>query len=342
MEILETSVRLSTMHFYAYHGVMPQEQTVGAHFDVSLTLKLASPEKAVLTDELSQTVNYAEAYNLVGQVMQMPSQLLEHVAARILQTVFQAFPYVSEGEVEVVKVNPPMGAAMEGAGVRLHARNRLCRQFSALVLDFDGTLADTATGIIATMQATFDELDYQLPSDEAIRQTIGLPLRESIALLSGEKEERKIDHATATYRRLFKVHGVQGVKLFSGVKATLQQLTDRGLCVGIATSRSHGSVVEFCQKLEIAPYISAYIADEDICEKKPAPEAALKLMQLLGSTPEETLVVGDTTFDIAMGRAAGCATCGVTYGNHKRFQLFAAGADALLDGFEGLTQVVNV
>ena len=67
---------------------------------------------------------------------------------------------------------------------------------------------------------------------------------------------------------------------------------------------------------------------------------ALRALSLTGTRPEEALVVGDTTFDIEMGRSAGCKTCGVTFGNHSRSQLQAAGADFLIDDFAQLREIV--
>ena len=75
------------------------------------------------------------------------------------------------------------------------------------IFDFDGTIADTAVGIVRTMQATFLECGYQEPHPEAIRATIGLPLSRAIALLAHLSEGEALDAATATYRRLFESIG---------------------------------------------------------------------------------------------------------------------------------------
>lgn len=120
---LETlTVRLDKLKFHARHGVLEQERAVGGEYTVSLELELPPSEAAVRADDLHGTVNYAEAYALVAREMAVPSALLEHVAGRILEAVFAAFPAVRRAVVEVCKLNPPMGACCDGACVRLSAR----------------------------------------------------------------------------------------------------------------------------------------------------------------------------------------------------------------------------
>ena len=83
----------------------------------------------------------------------------------------------------------------------------------------------------------------------------------------------------------------------------------------------------------LAPYIDCYVAADDVTRNKPDAEPVLKLMEIFGVEAQEVLVVGDTTFDMEMGKAAGCRTCGVTYGNHDATRLAEAGATALADDF---------
>ena len=100
-------IRLNDLHFYAYHGVLSQERVVGGRFTLQILLVLAPS----LTD----------VYELAKEVMSQPSQLLEHVAARLLQQLFRHFPQVQRATVEVQKDNPPMGADLRGCSVRLSA-----------------------------------------------------------------------------------------------------------------------------------------------------------------------------------------------------------------------------
>lgn len=121
MTITQCDIRLEGLRFYAFHGVLPQEQIVGGHYTVDLCLRLSEAERAVLHDELAGTVNYAEVYRLVQREMATPSALLEHVAGRILSAIFAAFPTVATATITLRKDNPPMGADGEGCSVRLTA-----------------------------------------------------------------------------------------------------------------------------------------------------------------------------------------------------------------------------
>ena len=110
------------VRFHAFHGVMPQERKVGAEFAVSLRVGL-DLSRAVESDNVEDTLNYATLYGVVKQQMAIPSQLLEHVAGRIGKAVFRHFPQVETVDVVLTKLNPPMGADCEGASVELHLIN---------------------------------------------------------------------------------------------------------------------------------------------------------------------------------------------------------------------------
>ena len=113
---------LKEVRFYAFHGVMPQERKVGGDFTVSLRVGV-DLTRPVASDDVADTLNYATLYDVVKREMAIPSQLLEHVAGRIGQAVFDAFPQVTTIDLTLVKLNPPMGADSEGAGVELHLTN---------------------------------------------------------------------------------------------------------------------------------------------------------------------------------------------------------------------------
>ena len=112
-------IHLRQVRFHAFHGVMPQERQVGADF--LLDLRVGYPlQQAMQSDEVADTLNYANLYDLVAREMQQPSNLLEHVAGRMVEAISQTFPQVTSIDLELTKQNPPMGADCEGAGVEMH------------------------------------------------------------------------------------------------------------------------------------------------------------------------------------------------------------------------------
>ena len=119
MKMVSSYIYLKDVCFHAFHGVMSQEKVVGADFLVSLRIGYDF-SKAMQTDRVDDTLNYAEVYQLVKREMEQPSSLLEHVAGRIVDALMQHFPMVTSIDLSLTKQNPPMGADGGGAGVELH------------------------------------------------------------------------------------------------------------------------------------------------------------------------------------------------------------------------------
>lgn len=121
--ITRSSITIDNVRLYAFHGVMEQERTVGGWFTVALRVDYDFG-RAAQTDCVDDTINYAELLKVVKREMGIPSKLLEHVAGRIAQVVVDEFPQVNSVWVRVVKLNPPMGANCDGAGVEIEMTNQ--------------------------------------------------------------------------------------------------------------------------------------------------------------------------------------------------------------------------
>ena len=112
-------ISLRNARFHAFHGVLPQERRVGGDFLV--TVRVGYPlERAMETDNVDDTLDYSALYALVEREMAEPSKLLEHVAGRIVKAITASFPKVTSVDLELTKLNPPMGADSEGAAVEVH------------------------------------------------------------------------------------------------------------------------------------------------------------------------------------------------------------------------------
>lgn len=208
-----------------------------------------------------------------------------------------------------------------------------------VILDFDGTIADTKPVILNTFHRTLDAMRLPQHTDKEIAATIGLPLMEAFPVLEPMDREGAAV-CTATYRRIFDdVNSEIGVPMFPHVAETVRRLHDNGRIVTIATSRGYKSAAEFIRGFKLDEIITFIIAAEDVRRAKPDAEPVLMTLKHFGLRPEDAVVVGDTHFDILMGRNAGCMTIGVTYGNGSRQSLQEAGADAIVDDFADIADL---
>lgn len=122
MAVKSSYILLENVKFYAFHGVLPQERKVGNDYQVSLRIGY-DISRAMVSDDVNDTLNYAEVYQLLSQEMSVPSALLERVAGRIGDRLFRKFPAIQSIDLTIIKVNPPMGVDSEGAGVEVHLIN---------------------------------------------------------------------------------------------------------------------------------------------------------------------------------------------------------------------------
>ena len=113
------TVEINGLRCYARHGVLEQERIVGNEFEVTVHLHL-NECGAVDSDDLSATVNYAEVCTLIRDVMNKPSQLLEHVCGRLRDAIRNGYPMVSGGMGRVAKLKPPIPAVqMQSVAIAL-------------------------------------------------------------------------------------------------------------------------------------------------------------------------------------------------------------------------------
>ena len=118
MTVRESYIVLRKIRMHAFHVVQEQERIVGN--DYELSLRIAYPiGKAAQTDNVADTLNYAAVYDVVREEMKTPSRLLEHVATRICRRLMTSFEGIQSVSLSLVKLNPPMGADCDGAGVEV-------------------------------------------------------------------------------------------------------------------------------------------------------------------------------------------------------------------------------
>ena len=115
---VDSYIILKDIRLYAYHGVYEQERQTGDYYTVNLRLKFDFTA-ALTSDDIADTANYAEAYDIIREEMKSPSLLIEHVAGRICRRLEEHFAGAEEIRLSILKENPPMGAECGGAGIEI-------------------------------------------------------------------------------------------------------------------------------------------------------------------------------------------------------------------------------
>ena len=116
-------IQIKNMEFYAYHGHFREEQIVGNRFLVDLWIE-TDMSKPAETDNLEDAVNYQVAYKLIRKEMEKKSNLLEHIAKRILDTLFESLEGIEKVRIKISKMNPPVGGKMDSVSVSLGRTNK--------------------------------------------------------------------------------------------------------------------------------------------------------------------------------------------------------------------------
>lgn len=122
MILKDSFIHLKKLRFHAFIGVGAQERLTGNDFEVDLRLQ-TDVSVAMKTDDVTNTVSYAEAYDEVALVMSEPCNLVEYAAFKMAERMMKRWPQITAVDVKLIKINPPMGADCDGAGVELHLIN---------------------------------------------------------------------------------------------------------------------------------------------------------------------------------------------------------------------------
>lgn len=214
-------------------------------------------------------------------------------------------------------------------------------KYRNIIFDFDGTLADTAELTVETMHRTNRAMNLPDKSDAKCRAMIGYRLEEIPSILWPEMPDLSERYA-ATFREIYKSAKEDfKVRTYPGMSDTLTRLKLNGIRMAVASSRSKVSLLDLCNELRIADYFQMIVGGGDVKIGKPAPDPVNLVLATQVWDKDETLVVGDMSVDILMGKAAGAATCGVTYGNSSVEELRDAEADYIISDFSQLQDLLD-
>lgn len=205
---------------------------------------------------------------------------------------------------------------------------RTSRPYDLLIFDWDGTLMDSASEIVAAMQSAIQGAGLPERSPDQLRDLIGLGLNETVNRLFPRADPERIRNWLSVYRRRYVSPSSRAV-LFESVRETLESLGAAGYDLAVATGKSRrGLDRALTQSATGDLFCCTRCADESA--SKPAPDMVDAILLRTATLPERALVIGDTEYDMAMARAAGVDALGVSCGVHDSARLRAFGARAVL------------
>ncbi len=199
--------------------------------------------------------------------------------------------------------------------------------YQLLVFDWDGTLMDSESRIVTCMQAAARDAGVEVPTAAAARDIIGLGMAEAVEQLFGRPSadlaEAIIDH----YRRHWLSDSLPPAPLFDGARDLLARLDAAGYLLAVATGKSRRGLDHVLAETRLAGhFVTTRCADEAF--SKPHPQMLLDILERTGMTADQTLMIGDTEYDMAMAANAGAHSVGVSHGVHAPDRLLRSGARA--------------
>jgi len=211
-----------------------------------------------------------------------------------------------------------------------------------VIFDVDGTISDSQAQICAAMDYGFTELGLPVPPRAAILSIVGLSLPQAVARLVPEEPLEVQERIVAFYKQSYMAHRkVEPAPLYPGAADLLHRLAAReDLFLGVATGKSRRGLDALIAHHGLdGLFTTRQVADDH--PSKPHPSMVLSALSETGVEAGDAVMIGDTSYDMEMGRAAGVATIGVGWGYHPVEDLVAAEAGRLVDDFAALEAAIE-
>lgn len=213
-------------------------------------------------------------------------------------------------------------------------------KYELIVFDWDGTLMDSVAKIVACTQAAAKDLGLDVPEFDEAKQIIGLGLHEAMARLFSITDEQQVQLVARQYRHHFLGDEPTPEVLFDGAEDLLRNLEAQGYMLAVATGKSRRGLEHVLDKTGLGGVFHATrCADESF--SKPHPQMLEEIMNVTGADPVNTLMIGDTEYDMLMAGNAGADALGVTYGVHDREHLLKHGALECVDNLPKVADWLN-
>jgi phosphoglycolate phosphatase len=193
-------------------------------------------------------------------------------------------------------------------------------KYKLIIFDWDGTLMDSEAKIVASIQAAAQRANLPIPSKEAARDIIGLSLGPAIKQLFSFDSQQQVDDLVTFYKSEFVSQKESISPLFAGVKHMLASLRSKNLLLAVATGKGRLGLNAAWHQTGTGHFFNTSRCADD-AKSKPHPDMLEQILGELSIEPTDALMVGDTSYDMAMAEALNMDRLGVSFGVHSRTQL---------------------
>ena len=208
-------------------------------------------------------------------------------------------------------------------------------QSKLIVFDWDGTLMDSAAHIVECLQTALTDLELPQKTDDEIKNIIGLGLQEALSVLCPEANDSELNSLTSRYREHFFNQEKEPCELFSGARELIEALHSQDYYLAVATGKGRHGLDKVLNETGLGDYFPiTRCADES--HSKPHPQMLLDIIDWYGVEANETIMIGDTDYDLQMANNAAAHAVGVTYGVHDKQRLLDCKPLACVNNIEDL------
>lgn len=218
-------------------------------------------------------------------------------------------------------------------------------QYTHILFDFDGTIADSSECAIISTQKAFSEIGLAIPTSEHIVHLMGIPIELSFKELGASHlSQNEFEKLLSIFRSIYRSESEQHIKGFPYMKECLSALKQQGKKIAIVTSKKTDAAIRNVQQLGISDYVDFLVGADQVIQPKPNPECVKVALDFFGIKQDNykrVIMIGDTTFDIQAGQSANVKTCAVTWGSHSKELLAECNPDYITDDFYNLLDIVS-
>ena len=211
--------------------------------------------------------------------------------------------------------------------------------YKLVIFDWDGTLMDSIGRIVSSMQAAAIDCLLEHPTNDEVKNIIGLSLPVALEILFPNGPKKKLDRMLEHYKYQYVHVNKTPTPLFDGALTLLNALTQKKILLAVATGKARQGLQRVFEMTETEHYFHASrCADE--ANSKPDPQMVLSLLEELNILPEHAVMIGDSSHDMAMAQAAGIDRIGITLGVHDKKVLNTYKPQAVVNSLSELQQLL--